>query len=159
MQVNEIPMGSLIDQDKIKTILSDSVYMDIFSDGVDVLRQGNDTTLTLTDLIHPLEHASQIGKVFVAEWLCIVQIGGYSTARILMIICLFDKDKKDFENTLKSTTGKLNINISKTVTGYPDSNIETKMSLDSKMIKVFFFPTNTHLKPSWAEEAAGQHQH
>lgn len=66
MQVNEIPMGSLIDQDKIKTILSDSVYMDIFSDGADVLRQGNDTTLTLTDLIQPPEHASQIGKVFAA---------------------------------------------------------------------------------------------
>lgn len=152
MQVNEIPEQNNLTQEIVKTFLADSAYMDIYSDGFGVTLSNGDLSLTITDLIHPPEAQAQVGKILVAEWVCLLQIGGNSTARILAVLAISDKEKPQFEENLKDTTGKLNISIDKTIVDYEDSKIETRMMLDSKMVKAYFIPTKDFLQPSWSDD-------
>jgi hypothetical protein len=126
--------------------------MDIYADGVGIVISKEATTLTIADTITPAIGNKETAKTLNCEWVCVIQLGSSRTARVLAIIGVHDKDKQHFASLLKNIDKIINIDIEKTVVGFPQARIKTNMTFSVGLVQAFFMKSKDFVEPSWQEE-------
>ncbi len=149
MKIIDLPV---IPQEAIKTILSDSLFMDILCDGGRMNEGDGSFFVTLSEVIHPPANGEQVCKVLQGDKVCIVQIGGSSSARIVAAICLHESQVQEFKEGLLAATDRVIFNIERKIDCEGDAWVKSQAVIPVDLVNVYFYDVANFLVPSWITE-------
>jgi hypothetical protein len=149
MKIYDMPV---VPQEVIKTILSDSLFMDILCDGGRMNEENGSFFVTLSEVIHPPADGYQVCKVLQGDKVCIVQIGGSSTARIVATICMHASQVQEFMEGLLAATDRVIFNIERKIDCEGDAWIKSQAVIPVGLMNVYFYDVANFLVPSWVAD-------